>query len=137
MFKDYIKLSIPKKPEYVGVARLTSSSIASRLDFDIDDIDDIKVAIGEACTSIIQTSSDEEQNYDIEFELKEDRLSIKLTDLNKPVEKEETDEMGLGLIIIQTLMDEVETDFTEDFGKTIKMTKIIKECFWYEQDKRG
>lgn len=33
---DEIRLSIPNKPEYVGVVRLTVAAIASRIGFDIE-----------------------------------------------------------------------------------------------------
>ena len=33
---DEIRLSIPNKPEYVGVARLTVAAIANRVGFDIE-----------------------------------------------------------------------------------------------------
>ena len=42
MSNDIIILTVPAKPEYVMVARLTSAAFASRLGFDIDQIEDIK-----------------------------------------------------------------------------------------------
>ena len=42
---EKIELRLPFKAEYVSVARLTASGIASRIGFDIEAIEDIKVAI--------------------------------------------------------------------------------------------
>ncbi|MGV3487465.1 MAG: anti-sigma B factor RsbW, partial [Tuberibacillus sp.] len=42
---DTINLTIPAKPDYIGVVRLTISGIASRMGFLYDDIEDIKVAV--------------------------------------------------------------------------------------------
>jgi len=37
---DYFEMRIPSKTQYVGVARLTVSGLASRLGFSYDDIED-------------------------------------------------------------------------------------------------
>ncbi|MEZ0537940.1 anti-sigma regulatory factor [Caldicellulosiruptoraceae bacterium PP1] len=44
---NIIKLSIPPKAEYIMIARLTTSGVAARLNFDFEDIEDIKMAISE------------------------------------------------------------------------------------------
>lgn len=45
---DNVKMTLPCKGEYVGVARLTLSAIANRMGFNIEEIEDIKVEIGRA-----------------------------------------------------------------------------------------
>lgn len=50
----HVELRLPNRPEFVAVARLTVSAIAARLEFDINDIEDIKVAVAEACTNAIE-----------------------------------------------------------------------------------
>jgi serine/threonine-protein kinase RsbW len=54
------ELKIPAKAEWVAVARLAIAAVASRLRFSVDEIEDIKLAIAEACTHCIQhaTGSD-------------------------------------------------------------------------------
>lgn len=132
--KDYVKLSIPNKPEYVSIARLTASGIANRLGFDIDDIEDIKVAIGEACTNAIKHGlKSKSDNYDIEFIVEEDTLTISVKDTGTgtcSVEVKEPNaqalkENGLGLFIINTLMDKVECISEEGKGTEIRMMKRI------------
>ncbi len=134
--KDVIKLSLPNKPEYVSVARLTASSIANRAGFNIEQIDDIKVALGEVCTNAIQHGlKNEEKNYDIEFILYDDKLSISVKDTgtgkcsgeaNKP-NIDELRESGLGLFIIKAIMDEIECISNEGEGTEIRMIKRIGE----------
>ncbi len=53
MKKDIFKLTIPSKPDYISVARLTSSAIANKIGFNIEDIEDIKVSIAEACINAL------------------------------------------------------------------------------------
>src|SRR6185369_17268740 len=48
-----VELSIPSRPEYVGVARLAILGVASRMRFSYDEVEDIRLAVGEACTSVL------------------------------------------------------------------------------------
>ena len=56
---DLIRFSVPGKPEYVGVVRLAISSAANTAGFDVEDIEDIKVAVSEVCTHVFCTNEDE------------------------------------------------------------------------------
>lgn len=131
---DLLKFSIPGKPEYVGVVRLAVSSVANRAGFDIEAIEDIKVAVAEACNNAILHGIHENCcNYEVACSLDEKKLTIviddkgegynpidyRAPDLNKPKEG------GLGIFIIKTLMDEVEIMSDTGSGTTIKMTKYI------------
>src|SRR5437660_3241355 len=49
-----VELTIPGKPEYVGVARLAILGVASRMRFSYDEVEDIRLAVGEACTTAIE-----------------------------------------------------------------------------------
>src|SRR5207249_428194 len=48
-----VELSIPARPEYVGVARLAILGVASRMRFSYDEVEDIRLAVGEACTGVL------------------------------------------------------------------------------------
>ncbi|MGL4912612.1 MAG: ATP-binding protein [Romboutsia sp.] len=124
-------MEITSNPEYVGIIRLTTSGIANKIGFSMDDIEDIKVAVSEACTNSIKHSNDDtfyitfsilENGMTIEIEDKGkgyDIQSIPTPDLNNPREN------GLGLFIIQTLMDDVSIESKENQGTIIKMTKYL------------
>lgn len=119
MKKDIFKLTIPSKPDYISVARLTSSSIANKVGFNIDDIDDIKVSIAEACINAL----DKSEKIDIIFEIQENRFIMKVHNVSACDSKEEKNkEMELGILIIKSLMDEV--NFSE---KGVEMIKLIED----------
>ena len=40
---DYIEIRVPAKPQFVSVIRLTVSGLASRVGFNYDDIEDLKL----------------------------------------------------------------------------------------------
>ena len=48
-----VVLTIPMRAEFVSVARLTAMGLANRLGFDVFVIEDIQVALSEACNLII------------------------------------------------------------------------------------
>ena len=51
---DLVELRIPSRAEWVALARLAVAAVANRLRFSIEDIEDIKLAVAEACTAVIQ-----------------------------------------------------------------------------------
>src|SRR2546427_12840116 len=52
-----IDLKIPGRPDYVVVVRLTAAAVAGRMGLSYDDIEDLKVAVGEACSAAILTGA--------------------------------------------------------------------------------
>jgi len=138
--KDVIKLKIPARGEYLSLIRLTASSVAAKMGFNIDDIDDIKVSVGEACTSIIESlNPKEESEFKIEYTVSEDTLDIEIKSKvksenkeNESIEEEDLElasllEEGLGIMIIQSLMDDVDISKSEEGEMEIKMTKSKKD----------
>lgn len=124
VLKDTFTMDVPNKPEYVGVVRLTTSAIANRLGFSIDEIDDIKVAVAEACTNILENCI-KEVNYTVLYELYENELliSVKGKTDNKD-NKVNSQEGELGIFIIESLMDEV--DFIDNDKDYIEISMIKK-----------
>jgi len=132
---DRLKMSLPGKPEYVGTARIAISHAVSRLGFDIEAIDDIKVAVSEACTNIIcHAHENPDFTYDIELEVEEDKVTIIISDSGvgfgvdeyvEPVPGESRGS-GLGIFIIRALMDEVDIQSELGSGTDIRMTKYLR-----------
>jgi len=109
---DEINLKLPAKPEYISVARLTTSAIANRLDFRVDEIEDLKVSVSEAGIYLInQISGVSFLTFD--FLIHEDRHSmtvhVKAIDGigNKDSMRKETE---LSLFIIESVTDHVSKD---------------------------
>jgi len=136
--KDTINLSLPSKPEYVSVARLTASFMASKIGFDIEAIEDIKLAVGEACNNAVmhsgtnetyQLSFRENMNSDqksvIEIEILDTGNGFNLSNYEEP-SLSDPKENGLGLFIIKALMDYVNVESIEGTGTKIIMQKEIE-----------
>jgi serine/threonine-protein kinase RsbW len=128
---DRIALVLPYKADYVSVARLTASGIASRIGFDIETIEDIKVAVSEVCSRIINAAAGLEGNYEVLFDVSEAGLDITFTSSIEKIRcifKE--DEDGLGLALINAFMDKVEY-CPENDGYILSMTKNFEVISGY------
>lgn len=120
---DTISMLIPLKAEYVSIARLTVSGIASRMGFDIDTIEDIKVALSEILGKFIEKKSGAGR-VNVDFECLEDGISIKfkISDQSIP-ELLDNDTDKFALAIISSLMDEIEIEKQGD--NSITMVKKL------------
>ena len=119
-----IKLSFPVNAAYVSSARLTASSIANRMDFDIDEIEDIKTAVSEACTYIIKAlTTNMRSNFEINFVLGKSSMDIVIT-VKGIFDPAQSDDMSL--MMIKALVDSFKIDKTDDGGVAITMTKKHK-----------
>ncbi|KKY02141.1 histidine kinase [Paraclostridium benzoelyticum] len=124
-------MEVTSNPEYVSIIRLTVSGLANKIGFSLDDIEDIKVAVSEACTNAIKHSLDDK--FLVQFSVLENGLTIEVEDKGTGYDVESLQEpdltnpkeSGLGLFIIKTLMDEVSTISNSDVGTRVKMTKYL------------
>lgn len=114
---ENIKLVLPSKPDYVGVARLTTSAIANNIGLNIEEIEDVKVVIAEACTNAL---GKKDELY-ISYQIKKDEFIINVKDVSEDIGEDEK-EKELGILIIKSLMDQV---IFSDVG--IKMIKNIED----------
>ena len=122
MNKDTISFSIPRKPDYISLVRLTTSGIAHSMGLNMDDIEDIKVSIGEACINALSLNDSEQ--ISLVFDIDEEKLCIRIDNVKEdiPNNLDESRERELGLLIIKSLMDEV--TFNEN---GIKMIKYVED----------
>lgn len=117
MNREEITLTIPGKPKYISTVRLTTSSIANKICLDIDCIEDLRVAISEACNIAI-----DEKGIKINYIVDENSIEIKVTVPEGKINYKSDQSLNMGKQILSTLMDEV--DFTEDF---ILLRKFARE----------
>jgi len=125
---NVVELRIPCKPEFVSVARLAVAGIANRLHFTVEEIEDIKLAVAEACTNCIQRASDaKEIALTCEIVPKELRIVVRDHSVHVPGEQDSSDlgSGGLGVFLIRSLMDEVDYRHDAAEGTVLRMTKRV------------
>ena len=73
--RDVVVLRLPASGAYLSVLRTATASLASRLDFTIDDIEDLRIAVDEACAMLLAQAV---AGADLEcrFELTSDAINV-------------------------------------------------------------
>lgn len=132
---DTLRLQLPGKPQYVSTVRMVIASLANSAGFDVEAIEDMKVAVSEACTNVVCHGTSGEDLYEVSCEINDDQFCVSVQDQGEGVDMNTYQEPnldcpkegGLGLFIIQTLMDEVEITSEPGKGTKIRMVKYRQE----------
>lgn len=75
-----VRLSLPADADYAGVARLTAAGVAARSGCGYDDIEDIRIAVGEACSMLIGLHH-RHGSIEMVFEVRADALAVEMCGL--------------------------------------------------------
>jgi serine/threonine-protein kinase RsbW len=132
-----MELAVPSRAEFIGVVRLVVSSLASaRRTISEDRIDDLKLAVSEACTNAIEANMTSGPGHPVVVRCWEgtERLEVWISDSGRGFDPEVlpehppvTDpdrlnfERGLGIPLIRTLVDDVQFESSGD-GTTVRLT---------------
>jgi serine/threonine-protein kinase RsbW len=73
-----VELRLPADSAYVSVLRTTTAGLAARLDFTIDDIEDLRIAVGEA-SAMVLPEADPGSALLAEFYLGPGRLTVRVS----------------------------------------------------------
>lgn len=129
-----VELEVPSAPEYVSIVRQAVEGIARRMDFSELQIDDLKLAVGEACTNAVKHGcrKDDFQHIAIRCVVMDDGLSVEIrNDITQceepqvPSRPDITRECGYGLYLIRKLMDEVDIAWDHETA-VVTMTKRLR-----------
>ncbi len=130
------ELEIPAIAKYVSLARLLAGSIARRMNFSEDSVDDLKIAVSEMCTNaIVHTGNGTTRRppITIRYVIGEDRLTIEVSDqgpgfdpsrLNDHPEADLLDK-GFGIPLIKSLVDVFECQSHPQGGTRVSITKYL------------
>jgi serine/threonine-protein kinase RsbW len=130
---DLVELRIPSRAEWVALARLAAAAVANRLKFSIEDIEDVKLAVAEACTAVIQHENHGEF-IELTCETLPGALRMRVHDAGRHLppsddgvgmDFDEARVAGLGVFLIRTLMDEVSYDVHPELGTDLRMIKRL------------
>ncbi|MBM7623582.1 anti-sigma F factor [Sporohalobacter salinus] len=131
MSKNNARLELKSISDNIGLARVTVASFAAQLDFTISEIEEIKVAVSEAVSNaIIHGYQEKGGTIGINLEIDGDKLIIEVEDSGQGISNIEqacepsyttADRMGLGLVFIDSFMDELSIDSELEQGTKVRM----------------
>jgi serine/threonine-protein kinase RsbW len=102
---DAVEVRIPADVVYVSTLRLTAASLAARCDLTIDDIEDLRLAVDEACALLLPHAANG-STLDARFELHSGRLVVETTVATD--ESAEPDRSGFAWTVLGALASAVD-----------------------------
>ncbi len=134
---DRIAMSLPVDVKYISVARLAIAGAAARADLSIEATEDLKIAVSEACTNVIEHAFGDDpaagdHRIKLTFYVADKELTIEVEDegcgfdpkhLPPVADKPFAEGTGLGLYLMGEMMDEIKIESAPGSGTKIMMTK--------------
>jgi serine/threonine-protein kinase RsbW len=107
-----VELSGCAQAWFVPTVRALAADLAGRADFDLDAIADMRMAVDEACVTLIRHSAPE-SHLRCSFLLDEQRMQVRVQ--VRPRDRgARLDTAGFGWRVLQSLVDEVSAKLTDD-----------------------
>lgn len=108
ILKDAVELRLPAQQSMMLVLRLTTAGVVARAGLTVDRLDDVKLAVEEACSCLID-SENAPQRLLLRFTQEENCLKIRICgDSECGCTPVSADEMGVARCILESLVDEVQ-----------------------------
>lgn len=132
-----MKLELLSLPGNVRLARVAVAAFASEVDYNVSDLEEIKVAVSEAVSNAITHGYQMKPDgvIVITVSLFADALEIIVEDQGKGIEdleqalqpnsSSDPERMGLGFVFMRSFMDEVEVASESGRGTKVKMSKKL------------
>ncbi len=118
-----VELRIPRRAEFVRIARWMTTGVAAQLGFTMDIVKDIEVALGEACTNAVEHVKQGRKNEIlVRFTMDDRCLAIEVFDYG-PGFSIDGDCEGLGLMLMRLCMDKVEVACDAETGGCVRLVK--------------
>jgi serine/threonine-protein kinase RsbW len=116
---DVVEVRVPADVVYVSTLRLTAAALAARCELTIDDIEDLRLAVDEACALLLPHASPD-STLEARFELAYGRLEVRASVAS--VDGAQVDRAGFAWTVLGALAAPV--DVRHDDGHiTIALTK--------------
>ncbi len=132
-----VRLTIPAKPDYLILARLALAGIAREVPMSETALADLKLAVTEACGNAVRHAYSSDRGVvRIVYDVRPDVIEIRveddgggLSDLREPEPfdlEDDLAESGMGLAIIQAVVDEFDVEGrAEGAGTLVRMRKRL------------
>jgi serine/threonine-protein kinase RsbW len=118
--RDVVAVRLPAEAAYLAVLRTTTASLAARLDFTLDEIEDLRIAVDEAsCLLLVGAVVDTELSC--VFEMTSDTIEISVSTFTTDGHAPERD--SFAWTVLSALAGEVDAWVEDDGRQTIFLAK--------------
>lgn len=133
--RNQARLEFKSLPANVAFARVSVAAFASQLDFTINDLEEIKVAVSEAVANAVVHGYENRPDgvVTVVMTITDDTLELKVEDRGKgianvkkalePSYSTDPERMGLGFVFMQSFMDYLHVESSVGKGTTVTMCK--------------
>jgi serine/threonine-protein kinase RsbW len=118
--RDVVTVRLPADSAYLSVLRTATAGLAARLDFNLDEIEDLRIAIDEACAMLLAQAVPG-TDLTCEFELTDDAMSIGVSVLT--VDGRQPSRDTFAWTVLSSLAGDVDAEVGADDRVTIVLQK--------------
>ena len=118
--RDVVSVRLPAQAAYLAVLRTTTASLAARLDFTLDEIEDLRIAVDEAsCLLLVGATPDAELTC--VFEMTDDTIEITVS--GRTAEDHGPERDSFAWTVLSALAGEVDAWVEPDGRQSIFLVK--------------
>lgn len=116
---DTVDLRVPADPAYLAVIRTATAGLAARLDLTLDEIEDMRIAVDEACALLLSHQSHHGEELHAAFTIRPNTLEVSVTGPARAL----PERSSFAWAVLEALVSQVETGVTAS-GSWIRLTHI-------------
>ena len=117
---DVVELRLPAESAYLSVLRTATAGLAARLDFTLDEIEDLRIAVDEACAMLLPLALDGAR-LTCRFELLPDTLQVTVSIPTAQTELPKRDTFSWA--VLSALAGQVDNGLDEERRVWIRLRK--------------
>jgi serine/threonine-protein kinase RsbW len=114
---DVVDLRVPADPAYLAVIRTATAGLAARMNLTLDEIEDMRIAVDEACVLLLPDERSQDQFLHAAFTITPTALDVQVTGPATTL----PDGSNFAWSVLEALVGHVETG-TADSGCWIRLT---------------
>ncbi len=118
--RDVVVITLPASSAYLSVLRTATAGLAARLDFTIDEIEDLRIAVDEACAMMLPQAVPGAE-ISCEFALEGDTMTVSVSVLT--LDGEEPSRDTFAWTVLAALAGDVSSHSDPDQRVTITLRK--------------
>src|SRR5438067_5765299 len=118
--RDVVTIRLPAAGAYLSVLRTATAGLAARLDLTLDEIEDLRIAVDEACAMLLSQAV-AGADLECEFELHDDTMRVSVSVLT--VDGREPSRETFAWTVLSALAGEVDSRVGAEHPVTVDLQK--------------